>query len=301
MYLMIAEYLIIMTITLIVYYFLLKDQNKATRFLEEELSEKHVVGTIDYQNIKTKLKSMEKTYKKAPLVLTSLLILTALFFLTFLCFYDYKVSLVYTIISIFIIWYVITIRYRGIYNRFIFNQVVLYTSLIISEYQKQQSIFVALSKARENELIIDPLKKDIDYMIGLIASTGNIKQGLEYMNLRYNYYILHDAHNLLYAFELAKGETNIDGPLNNMLRDVDKLVENVYSSERKRKEIRNNLFIFLLISFAGNYLFQIIVGFEEYLLLLKEMWFVITIHITVILNLILVLVIEHITNRKFGE
>lgn len=64
MYLMIAEYLIIMTITLIVYYFLLKDQNKATRFLEEELSEKHVVGTIDYQNIKTKLKSMEKTYKK---------------------------------------------------------------------------------------------------------------------------------------------------------------------------------------------------------------------------------------------
>ena len=301
MYLMIAEYLIIMTITLIVYYFLLKDQNKATRFLEEELSEKHVVGTIDYQNIKTKLKSMEKTYKKAPLVLTSLLILTALFFLTFLCFYDYKVSLVYTIISIFIIWYVITIRYRGIYNRFIFNQVVLYTSLIISEYQKQQSIFVALSKARENELIIDPLKKDIDYMIGLIATTGNIKQGLEYMNLRYNYYILHDAHNLLYAFELAKGETNIDGPLNNMLRDVDKLVENVYSSERKRKEIRNNLFIFLLISFAGNYLFQIIVGFEEYLLLLKEMWFVITIHITVILNLILVLVIEHITNRKFGE
>lgn len=224
-----------------------------------------------------------------------------MFFLTFLCFYDYKVSLVYTIISIFIIWYVITIRYRGIYNRFIFNQVVLYTSLIISEYQKQQSIFVALSKARENELIIDPLKKDIDYMIGLIASTGNIKQGLEYMNLRYNYYILHDAHNLLYAFELAKGETNIDGPLNNMLRDVDKLVENVYSFERKRKEIRNNLFIFLLISFAGNYLFQIIVGFEEYLLLLKEMWFVITIHITVILNLILVLVIEHITNRKFGE
>ena len=78
MYLMIAEYLIIMTITLIVYYFLLKDQNKATRFLEEELSEKHVVGTIDYQNIKTKLKSMEK-HIKSTLVLTSLLILTALF------------------------------------------------------------------------------------------------------------------------------------------------------------------------------------------------------------------------------
>ena len=148
-------------------------------------------------------------------------------------------------------------------------------------------------------MIIDPLKKDIDYMIGLIASTGNIKQGLEYMNLRYNYYILHDAHNLLYAFELAKGETNIDGPLNNMLRDVDKLVE-MSIHLKKRKEIRNNLFIFYLFLLL-KYLFQIIVGFEEYLLLLKEMWFVITIHITVILNLILVLVIEHITNRKFGE
>ena len=95
------------------------------------------------------------------------------------------------------------------------------------EFATTQSFVKSLEGVYSSGVLEDPVKADVKVMIDMAYENGTINQSLEYMNGKYDYYMVRNMHQLFLQIT-NEGSKDASESLENMSQDIDMLVESVY-------------------------------------------------------------------------
>jgi uncharacterized membrane protein YjjP (DUF1212 family) len=203
--------------------------------------------------------------------------------ISYLYFYSIITSLVYIGAAILVIPYLAYLRCKRVYSEFIFEQIQVYTTNTIMEFATTQSFVKALEGVYSSGVLEDPVKADVKLMIDMAYENGTINQSLEYMNEKYDYYMVRNMHQLFLQIT-NEGAKDTAESLENMSQDIDALVENVYRDRLDRAQFHSKFVQFGIILYFMCMLLQFMLGKEKYADLLK-LWYVkLLIHTILIVN-----------------
>ncbi len=201
----------------------------------------------------------------------------------YLYFYSLLWALFYAFIAVMIIPYLAFLRCKKIYSEFIFEQIQIYTTNVIMEFNTTQSFVKALEGVVESGVLEEPLLTDIKQMISMSYTNGTIEESIEYMNSKYSFYVVKNMHQLFLQIT-KEGSKDSGEALENMLQDIDMLVENVYRDRINRDSFHRQFVTFGLGLYMLIMVIQILLRPESYISLI-ELWYVqIMLHLVIIVN-----------------
>ncbi len=208
---------------------------------------------------------------------------TAAFAISYLYFYNIIISIIYVIAAIAFVPYLAYLRCKKSYSEFIFEQVQVYTTNVIMEFETVKSFVRALEGVYASGVLEEPLSSDVKMMIDLAYENGFLDASIEYMNERYDYYVVKNMHQLFLQIT-KEGSRDSEGSLENMLNDIDMLVESVYRDRVDRSNFHKQFIQFGVILYILIMLIQLILGAETYNDILG-LWYVnIMLHAIILIN-----------------
>ena len=151
----------------------------------------------------------------------------------------------------------------------------------------------------ESGVLEDPIKSDVKMMIDLAYSNGTIEQSIQYMNERYNFYIVKNMHQLFLQIN-NEGSKDAGESLENMSQDIDMLVESVYRDRLDRQAFHKKFIQFGIVLYLMIMLVQFLLGAEYYLEMLNKIWVQLLLHGIIILNTYFLLSGEKYYNEDVG-
>ena len=240
------------------------------------------VAPYTYKEIRKKIKDLNQDYTVQQYIGQVILFALGGGVITYLYFYNLIISIIYAIIAVSVVPYLSYLRCKRLYSEFIFEQIQVYTTNVIMEFATTQSFVKSLEGVYSSGVLEDPVKQDVKTMIDMAYDNGTINQSLEYMNEKYDYYMVRNMHQLFLQIT-NEGSKDASESLENMSLDIDMLVEGVYRDRLDReafykKFIRFGLLLYLMIG-----LVQIMLG-DTYQSML-ELWYVrLMLHAIVIIN-----------------
>ena len=167
------------------------------------------------------------------------------------------------------------------------------------EFATTQSFVKALEGVYESGVLEDPIKSDVGMMIDLAYANGTINQSLDYMNSKYDFYIVKNMHQLFLQIT-NEGSKDAGASLENMSLDIDMLVENVYRDRIDRATFHKKFLQFGIILYLMVMLIQVLLGIETYIALLNVWWVVLLLHGIIMLNTYFLLSGEKYYNENVG-
>lgn len=201
----------------------------------------------------------------------------------YLYFYSVIWALFYAVAAIMFIPYLAYLRCKKIYSEFIFEQIQVYTTNVIMEFNTTQSFVKALEGVKESGVLEEPLLSDVDEMMVMAYANGTIDESIEFMNDKYPFYVVKNMHQLFLQIT-KEGSKDSGEALENMLQDIDMLVENVYRDRIDRTTFHKKFITFGLALYLLIMLIQYLLGNSSYLKLI-ELWYVqILLHLVIIIN-----------------
>lgn len=201
----------------------------------------------------------------------------------YLYFYSLVIVIIYALIAVAFIPYLAYLRCKKAYSDFIFEQVQVYTTNVIMEFNTTQSFVKSLEGVRDSGVLEDPVLSDVNVMISMGYANGTIDEALEYMNSKYDYYIVKNMHQLFLQIT-KEGSKDSGEALENMLLDIDMLVESVYRDRLDRNNFYKKFIMFGLILYLLIMLIQYLLGVESYQDLLNKWYVQIMLHAIVLIN-----------------
>ena len=155
--------------------------------------------------------------------------------IAYLYFYSIIWAIVYGIAAIAFIPYLAFLRCKRIYSEFLFEQIQVYTTNVIMEFNTTQSFVKALEGVRDSGVLENPILDDVKLMIDLSYQNGTIEESINYFNQKYPYYMVKNMHQLFLQIT-REGAKDSGESLDNMLLDIDMLVEGVYRDKMDREQ-----------------------------------------------------------------
>lgn len=203
--------------------------------------------------------------------------------ISYLYFYNILIAILYACIAIAFIPYLAYLRCKKAYSEFIFEQVQIYTTNVIMEFNTTQSFVKSLEGVRDSGILEDPVLTDVKTMIDMSYQNGTIDESIEYMNGKYPYYMVKNM-NQLFLQITKEGAKDSGEALENMSMDIDALVEGVYRDQIDRSDFHKRFITFGLALFLLVMAMQFLLGTDSYIEML-EMWYVqIILHLIIIVN-----------------
>ena len=201
---------------------------------------------------------------------------------TYLYFYSLVTSIIYGLLAVTVVPYLSYLRCKRLYSEFVFEQIQVYTTNVIMEFSTTQSFVKSLEGVYSSGVLEDPVKQDVKVMIDMAYENGTINQSLEYMNEKYDYYMVKNMHQLFLQIT-NEGSKDASESLENMSLDIDMLVEGVYRDRIDRAAFYKKFVVFGLVLYLMIGLVQIMLG-DTYHSMLK-LWYVrLMLHVIVIIN-----------------
>ncbi len=219
--------------------------------------------------------------------------------ISYLYFYNLIWCIVYVIAAISIIPYLSYLRCKRLYSEFIFEQIQVYTTNTIMEFATTQSFVKSLEGVYESGVLEDPVKSDVKTMIDMAYRNGTITESIDFMNEKYDYYIVRNMHQLFFQIT-NEGARDASGSLENMSQDIDMLVEGVYRDRIDRAVFHKKFLQFGFVLYLMIMLVQFLLGTETYLEMLQNWYVVILLHLIVIINTYFLLSGEKFYNENVG-
>lgn len=219
--------------------------------------------------------------------------------ISYLYFYSLIWCIVYIIAAISIIPYLSYLRCKRLYSEFIFEQVQVYTTNTIMEFATTQSFVKSLEGVYESGVLEDPVKSDVKTMIDMAYRNGTITESIDFMNEKYDYYIVRNMHQLFYQIT-NEGARDASGSLENMSQDIDMLVEGVYRDRIDRAIFHKKFLQFGFVLYLMIMLVQFLLGTETYLEMLHDWYVQLLLHAIVIINTYFLLSGEKFYNENVG-
>jgi len=252
-----------------------------------------------FKEIRQKVKDLGQDYTKKQYTIQVAVFAIAAAVISYLYFYNIIISIIYAIVAVSVIPYLTYLRCKRIYSEYIFEQIQVYTTNTIMEFATTQSFVKSLEGVVESGILEDPVKSDVQTMIDLAYENGTIEQSIEYMNEKYDYFIVRNMHQLFLQIT-NEGSKNSSDALENMSLDIDMLVENVYRDRMDRAEFHKKFLQFGIILYLMVMLVQYLLGVESYIKLLDNILVQLLLHGIVIINTYFLLNGEKYYNENVG-
>ena len=217
----------------------------------------------------------------------------------YLYFYNLIIVIIYIIIAVSSIPYITYLRCKRQYSEFIFEQIQVYTTNTIMEFNTTQSFVKSLEGVVESGVLEDPVLSDVKTMIALSYEKGDVADSINYMNSKYPYYMVKNMHQLFLQVT-KEGAKNTEETFDNMLNDIDILVEGVYRDRADRKQFHSQFLMFGISLYSLIMLIQLILGVESYIEMLDDIIMRLLVHAVVIINSYFLIKGEKFYNENVG-
>ena len=195
--------------------------------------------------------------------------------------------------------YLTYLRCKRIYSEFLFEQIQVYTTNTIMEFQTTQNFVKAIEGVYNSGVLESPVLDDVKYMIDLAYRNGDINESLEFMNEKHKYHMTKNMHQLFLQIT-REGARDSNEVLENMLLDIDVLVEGVYRDRIDRANFHRQFVQYGLLLYAMVALVQYLLGMENYLAILEEPIVKFALHGIVLCNSYFLLSGEKYYNENVG-
>lgn len=240
------------------------------------------VAPYTYSEIKKKIKDLGQDYTTQQYIGQVILFAVGAGVVTYLYFYSLIVSIIYAIAAVALVPYINYLRCKRVFSEFVFEQIQVYATNTIMEFATTQSFVKALEGVYESGVLEDPVKADVKAMIDMAYDNGTINQSIEYMNSKYDYYMIKNMHQLFLQIT-NEGSKDASDSLENMSNDIDVLVESVYRDRLDRENFYKKFLKFGLILYLMIGLVQLMLG-DTYQGML-ELWYArVLLHMIVLVN-----------------
>ena len=139
------ELLLLLGITIFIIIYRINPGEGTYKFITKQVSTLYnKYAPYSFKSVNEQVKKLGLTYNTRQYTIQVILISAVSFVISYLYFYNIVVSIFYTIVAIMAIPYLAFLKYKRIYSEFIFEQIQIYTTNTIMEYQTTLS-FVSLS------------------------------------------------------------------------------------------------------------------------------------------------------------
>ena len=256
------------------------------------------VAPFTYKEIRKKIKDLKQDYTIQQYIAQVALFAVGGGVITYLYFYNLIISIIYGLIAVSAVPYINYLRCKRLYSEFVFEQVQVYTTNVIMEFATTQSFVKSLEGVYSSGVLEDPVKADVKTMIDMAYENGTINQSLQYMNEKYDFYMVRNMHQLFLQIT-NEGSKDASESLENMSQDIDMLVEGVYRDRIDRAAFYKKFVVFGLILYLMIALVQIMLG-DTYQQML-DLWYVqLLLHLVVIINTYFLLMGTKFYNENVG-
>ena len=281
------EKLMFVAIAFIIVYVLLYRKNKGEKFsayVTEQIGALYdKYAPYSFKEVKSKVKELGQEYTTKQYALQVAIFGVGFSVLGYLYFYNIITALIYGAIAICFVPYLAYLRCKRIYSEFIFEQIQVYTTNVIMEFATTQAFVKSLEGVYASGVLEDPVKSDVKVMIDMSYANGTIDAALEYMNSKYDYFIVRNMHQIFLQIT-NEGSRDAGESLENMSQDIDMLVESVYRDRIDRAAFYKKFVQFGIVLYLMVMLVQFILGVPTYIESLKELYMIVLLHIIVIIN-----------------
>jgi hypothetical protein len=297
---MYIEILVIAVILIFVFIYRKNAGNSSYKFISKSIGGAYdKISPYSFKVVREKAKELGEEYTVRQYTIQVAVFGIAAAFISYLYFYSIIWSIVYAVAAIAVIPYLTYMRCKKTYSEFIFEQIQVYTTNVIMEFNTTQSFVKALEGVRDSGVLEDPLLSDINEMIRMSYENGTIDEAVRFMNEKYDYFVVKNMHQLFLQIT-KEGAQNSADSLDNMQLDIDMLIESVYRDRIDRASFHRNFLQFGIMLYLLVMLVQYLVGRETYYNLLSLFFIRALLHGVLIINTYFLLKGEKYYNENVG-
>ena len=277
-------FLIITFIAIFVVSYRAKKGESVYKFISSQIGTVYdKVAPYSFKQIREKVKDLKQDYTAKQYLTQIVLFAGVAGGISYLYFYSIIWSIVYALIAISFIPVITYMRYKKIYSEFIFEQVQVYATNVIMEYQTTKSFVKAVEGVYKSGVLEDPVQSDVKTMLDMAYEEGSIDNAINFMNAKYPYYMVRNMHQLFLQVT-KEGARDVSGSLENMSVDIDTLVEGVYRDRLDRDQFHKQFLTYGIMLYMLVAVLQLLLGVDAYLKMI-QIWYVqLTLHAVLIAN-----------------
>lgn len=281
---MYIEILIIAVILVFIYIYRKNTGDSSYKFINKTIGDTYnKYAPYSFKVVREKAKELGQEYTSRQYAVQIIIFGVSAAFVAYLYFYSILWSVVYAVAAILMVPYLAYMRCKKAYSEFIFEQIQVYTTNVIMEFNTTQSFVKALEGVRNSGVLEDPLLTDVKEMIQMSYENGTIDEAIRFMNEKYDYYVIKNMHQLFLQIT-KEGSKDSGEALEGMLQDIDMLVESVYRDRIDRTNFYKKFIMFGLMLYLLVLLIQLFLGESSYVALLDEVFVVILLHCVILIN-----------------
>ena len=213
--------------------------------------------------------------------------------------YNLIITIIYVIVAVSMIPYITYLRCKRIYSEYIFEQIQVYTTNVIMEFQTTNAFVKSLEGVASSGVLEEPVLSDVKTMISLSYENGDIYESIRYMNEKYPFYVVKNMHQLFLQVT-KEGAKDTRETFENMLDDIDMLVENVYRDRIDRQNFHKQFLQYGVVLYAIIMLIQLLLGVDSYIAMLDNIFVRILVNLIIIINSYFLLSGEKYYNEIVG-
>ena len=281
---MYIEIFIVAALLIFVYIYRKNTGTNSYKFIARTVSNTYEkYAPYSFKVVREKAKELGQEYTSRQYLIQVMIFGIVAAFVAYLYFYSIIWSIIYAVVAILFIPYLAYLRCKKIYSEFIFEEVQIYTTNVIMEYNTTQSFVKSLEGVRDSGVLEDPLLSDVKEMIQMAYDNGTIDEAIRFMNEKYDYYIIRNMHQLFIQIT-KEGSKDSGEALEGMSQDIDMLVESVYRDRIDRNNFFKQFVSFGIILYFLVLLVQLLLGNDSYLKLLERWYVVVLLHGVILIN-----------------
>lgn len=268
-------------------------------FVEQVSGVYNKYAPYSFKVVREKTKELGQEYTARQYLTQVILFAGVAAGIAYLYFFSITWALVYALAAVSFIPYLAYLRCQRIYSEYIFEQIQVYTTNVIMEFNTTQSFVKSLEGVRDSGILEEPVLSDVKQMIQMSYDNGTIDDSLAFFNQKYPYYMVKNMHQLFLQIT-KEGAKDSGEALENMAMDIDALVEGVYRDRMDRGNFHKRFITFGLILFLLVMAMQFLLGTDSYLELI-EVWYVkVILHAIILVNCFFLLSGEKYYNEDVG-
>ena len=295
------EFVIILFVVLFIVLYRKSNGESVYKFLVNNVGNVYeTYAPYSFKVVREKCKEMGLEYTPKQYTMQVVIFATLAFIISYLYFYNALISIIYVVVTIAFIPYLAYLRCKRVYSEFVFEQIQVYVTNTIMEFSVTQSFVKALEGVYNSGVLDDPVKTDIKIMIDLAYHNGDVGESLDYMNAKYDYYMVRNMHQLFLQVT-REGARDTSRTLDNMLLDIDELVEGVYRDRIDRQGFHKQFVMYGVLLYLMIMLVQLLIKKDVYIELVNSNLLIqIALHFIVLINSYFLLSGEKYYNENVG-
>ncbi len=293
-------FVIISIIILFIYVYRINTGDNVYKYITNQVTTVYErYAPYSFRIVREKVKELGQEYTPRQYAIQISVFAVASAVISYLYFYNLIWCIVYIIASVMVIPYLAYLRCKRLYSEFIFEQIQVYTTNTIMEFATTQSFVKSLEGVYESGVLEDPVKSDVKTMIDMAYRNGTIDESINFMNEKYDYYIVRNMHQLFFQIT-NEGARDASESLENMSQDIDMLVEGVYRDRIDRAIFHKKFLQFGIVLYLMVMLVQFLLGTETYIEMLKIWYIQLLLHTIILINTYFLLAGEKFYNENVG-